>query len=116
MSMLFAKINPAAEVPQNTSPFAYEVIMADYITASANPYTLGTTSVNFNVVYGTPTFDEEGNMLTFTRLTSGSVTLSDGQISQWGLDDSVVLTEICTVLGTTAVEFVEGNPSNFNPF
>ena len=114
MSMLFAKINPAAEVPQNTSPFAFEVIMADYITASANPYTLGTTSVNFNVVYGTPTFDEQGNMLTFNPLTRGSVTLSDGQISQWGIDDRVVLTEICTVLGTTAVEFVEGNPSNFN--
>ena len=114
MSMLFAKISPAAEVPQNTSPFAFEVIMADYITASANPYTLGTTSVNFNVVYGTPTFDEQGNMLTFNPLTRGSVTLSDGQISQWGIDDRVVLTEICTVLGTTAVEFVEGNPSNFN--
>ena len=114
MSMLFAKISPAAEVPQNTSPFAFEVIMADYITASANPYTLGTTSVNFNVVYGTPTFDEQGNMLTFNPLTRGSVTLSDGQISQWGIDDRVVLAEICTVLGTTAVEFVEGNPSNFN--
>jgi hypothetical protein len=116
MSMLFAKINPAAEIPQNTSPFTFEVIEADYLTASATPYTLGTTSVNFNVVYGTATFDEEGNMLTFNSLTRGSVTLSDGQISQWGLDDSVVLTEICTVLGTTVVEFVEGNPSNFKLF
>jgi hypothetical protein len=116
MSMLFAKINPAAEVPQNTSPFTYEVIMADYLTASATPYRLGTTSVNFSVVYGKATFDQEGNMILFDRLTNGSVTLSDGEISDWGIDDTVVLTKICEKLGTTAVEFVEGNPSNFNPF
>jgi hypothetical protein len=42
--------------------------------------------------------------------------LSDGEISDWGIDDTVVLTKICEKLGTTAVEFVEGNPSNFNPF
>jgi hypothetical protein len=112
--MLFAKINPAAEIPQNTTPFTIEIIEADYITASADPYRLGSTSVNFNVVYGTATFDVDGNMVTFNRLSNGYVTLSDGQISSWGIDDSVVLTEICRVLGTTVVEFVEGNPSNFN--
>jgi len=114
--MLFAKINPAAEVPQNTSPFTYDVLDADYLTAAANPYRLGATSVNFNLIYGTATFDEDGNMTSFQRLTSGNITLSDGEISQWGIDDTVVLTTICEKLGTTAVEFVDGNPTNFNPY
>ncbi len=114
--MLFAKINPAAEVPNNTTPFSYDVINADYLTASANPYRLGATSVTFNLVYGTATFDEDGNMLTFNRLMNGNITLDGDEITDWGLDDTVVLTTICEKIGTTPVEFIEGNPSNFNNF
>lgn len=114
--MLFAKIDPVAEIPEMQSPFEYTVKQADYLTAVASPYRLGSTEVNFSLVYGSATFDTEGNMLTFDRLLGGNVTVSSPDIEEWGIDDSVILGKICEMVGTEAVEFVEGNPSNFNPF
>lgn len=110
MAMLFAKISPVADIPEMQSPFDYTVKHADYLTAIASPYKLGATEVYFNLIYGTATFDADGNMLTFNRLLGGSITLSDPDIEDWGIDDSVVLSTICEKVGTTAVEFVEGNP------
>lgn len=114
--MLFAKINPVAEIPEMESPFQYDVKHADYLTAVASPYCLGSTEVNFSLIYGTATFNAEGEMETFTRLLGGNITLDSTDIQDWGLDDSVVLGTICTKLGTEAVEFVEGNPKKMGPF
>lgn len=116
MPMLFAKINPVAEIPEMESPFAYDVKQADYLTAVASPYRLGSTEVNFSLIYGSATFDEQGNMETFTRLLGGNITLSSPDIEEWGIDDSVILDKICQKIGTDAVEFIEGDPKNFNPF
>ena len=114
--MLFAKINPAAEIPEMQSPFNYDVKQADYLTAVASPYRLGAKEVNFTLIYGSATFDAEGNMETFDRLLGGNLTVSSPDIEEWGIDDSVILGKICELLGTQAVEFIEGNPNNFNPF
>lgn len=116
MSMLFAKIDPVADIPQMQSPFQYDVKHADYLTAVASPYKLGSTEVNFSIIYGTATFDADGNMETFNRLLGGNITLSGPDIEDWGLDDSIVLATICQKVGTEAVEFIEGDPKNFNPF
>lgn len=114
--MLFAKINPVAQIPEMESPFAYDVKTANYLTAVASPYRLGAEEVNFSLVYGTATFNEQGEMETFTRLLGGSITLGAPYIQQWGLDDSVILGTICEQVGTEAIEFIEGDPKNFNPF
>lgn len=116
MLMLFAKINPVAEIPESESPFEYNVKQADYITAVASPYILGSQEVSFSLIYGTATFDAEGNMETFDRLLGGSLTLGSPYIQQWGIDDTVILGNICEVVGTTAIEFIEGDPKNFNIF
>lgn len=116
MAMLFAKINPVAEIPEMLSPFDYDVKQANYLTAVASPYKLGSTEVNFSLVYGTATFDADGKMETFNRLLGGNITLSGPDIQDWGLDDSVILATICEKVGTEAIEFIEGDPKNFNPF
>jgi len=116
MKMLFAKINPVAEIPEMESPFQYDVKQADYLTAVASPYRLGSTKVNFSLIYGSATFNEEGQMETFTRMLDGNITLTSPDIEEWGIDDSVILGTICEKVGTAAVEFIEGEPKNFNPF
>jgi hypothetical protein len=116
MKMLFAKINPVAQIPEMESPFAYDVKTANYLTAVASPYRLGAEEVNFSLIYGTATFNEQGEMETFTRLLGGSITLGAPYIQEWGLDDSVILGTICDQVGTEAIEFIEGDPKNFNPF
>jgi len=116
MKMLFAKINPVAEIPEMESPFEYVVKQADYLTAVASPYRLGAEEVNFSLIYGKATFDAEGNMETFTRLLGGSLTLGAPYIQEWGIDDTVILGTICEQVGTEAIEFIEGDPKDFNPF
>jgi hypothetical protein len=116
MKMLFAKINPVAQIPEMESPFAYDVKTANYLTAVASPYRLGAEEVNFSLIYGNATFNEEGQMETFTRLLGGSITLGAPYIQEWGLDDSVILGTICEQVGTEAVEFIEADPKGFNPF
>jgi hypothetical protein len=55
-------------------------------------------------------------METFTRLLGGSITLGAPYIQEWGIDDSVILGTICEQVGTEAIEFIEGDPKDFNPF
>ena len=110
--MLFAKIDPPAEFAQNPTPFSVEIKKADYITAAANPYKLGATEVSFNYILGNPEFNTEGKMVKFQRLGGGNIVLSGDEISDWGLDDTVVLEKICDKLGTSAVEFEDWNPEN----
>jgi hypothetical protein len=116
MKMLFAKINPVAQIPEMESPFAYDVKTANYLTAVASPYRLGAEEVNFSLIYGNATFNEEGQMETFTRLLGGSITLGAPYIQEWGLDDTVILGTICEKVVTAPVEFIEGEPKGFNPF
>lgn len=115
MPMLFAKISPAAQIPQMESPFQYDVQTADYLTAIASPYRLGSTEVNFTVIYGSATFGPTGAMATFNRSLTGFIVITSPDIESWGIDDSVILGTICQKLGTTATEFVYGDPTNFNP-
>ena len=115
MPMLFAKINPVAQIPQMESAFQYDVQTANYLTAIASPYKLGSTEVNFTLIYGTATFSQTGEMETFTRALGGNIILTSPDIDSWGIDDTVVLGTICQKLGTTVVEYVTGSPNNFNP-
>jgi hypothetical protein len=55
-------------------------------------------------------------METFKRLLGGSLNLGAPYIQEWGIDDTVILGTICEQVGTEAVEFIEGNPKDFNPF
>lgn len=114
MSVLLAKINPAAEVPVMTSPFQYEVKVADYITAVADQYRLGASQATFNIRYGSVTLDEAGEIKSFETLLTDRIVLEGADIADWGTDDSIVLTKICEKLGTEAVEFVEVNLEQFN--
>lgn len=103
--MLYGKINPQAEHPTQTSPFGVDIQYAQYMTAMATPYPLGAENVAFLVQFGNVTF-ENGVPVLFNAISSISISLDSTQIADWGLDDSVVLGEIATAIGTTVTETI----------
>lgn len=103
---MYAKINPSAEAVKQLTPFEYETTTADYMTAVANPYALGTNSVNFIVNFGFMTFDAQNYPIEFTFVTTTSVNLSGSQLSNWGADDSVIMQELATQLGCTILQII----------
>jgi len=103
--MLYAKITPTAKVTTSTSPFQTTTVDAEYMTAYARPYGLGATSVRFEVVFGNITTVDEKQK--FQVLTSSQASLNSDQIKNWGIDDTVALSEIATAIGTTVVSTIE---------
>lgn len=116
MKILFAKISPAAQIPNMESAFQYDVKVADYLTAVASVYRLGANKVDFTLIYGNGVFDSEGKMLSFERLLGGSITLASPEIDEWGNDDTVILNTICEKLGTKAVDFIVAELDNVGMF
>jgi hypothetical protein len=115
--MLIAEINPAAQIVTEANPFAPVTTEAAYMTAIARPYALGATTVNFQVTYGilvpAPEGSPVGTLPSFQGQFNTSVTLSGDQISSWGIDDTIILDEIATIVGTTVVETLTVQSDNF---
>lgn len=108
--MIFGKINPAATVYQQSTPFGSTTVTGSYMTAIARPYVLGANQVNFQVVYGNCTFDTgSGAVVNFQQVFSDNVTLSGNVIITWGENDAVILDAIATQQGTTVIEVVSGS-------
>lgn len=103
--MLFGKISPQAVIPQMITPFQQTELVANYITAIAEPYILGTNVVNFHVRYGNFNYNEENVPVSFETLHQVYVTLSGETIADWGTDDTTILTALAIEQGTTITEF-----------
>jgi hypothetical protein len=105
--MLLAKISPVAKQIVQTTPFETTEVSAEYMSALARPYALGSSKVNFEVVFGNlvelPVLDSEEVKQEFVRVTSSQVLLEDEEIGSWGTDDSVILSAIASKLGTSVV-------------
>jgi hypothetical protein len=110
--MIFAQIDPIASITNQSDPFHTTTITGSYMGAIARPYYLGADAVNFQVTYGNCIFDESGSVVNFQTIFNSSCTLTGSAIQNWGIDDSVILSEIATQQGTTVVAVVSG--SNFN--
>jgi len=104
--MLFAKISPAAQKVIQKTPFESTIVTADYMSALARPYSLGSNKVNFEVIYCTVTFDENQNPIKFDTVTSNNVTLQDSQLQGWGSDDSFILQQLASVLSVSVESYV----------
>lgn len=104
--MLYAKITPAAEKISQVTPFSAVTQTADYMSALARPYGLGSNSVNFEVLFGNITLDENNQPVKFQNVVSSNLTLSGDQLQSWGTDDSVVLQQIASILGVTIQSYV----------
>lgn len=115
--MLIAEISPAAQIVTEANPFSPVTTEAAYMAAIARPYALGATTVNFQVTYGllvpAPEGSPVGTLPSFQGLFNTSVTLSGDQISSWGIDDTIILDEIASVVGTTVVETITVQSDNF---
>lgn len=105
--MLFAKISPVAQIIIQNNPYNNTVIDCDYMGIIARPYVLGTEVVNFELQYGTITFDESDFPETFNYVKSYGITLSGNQLTNWGIDDTYIFQEIATILGITIVNYVD---------
>lgn len=105
--MLFAKVSPQAQVLTQVSPFSSVTRNVEYMSAIARPYPLGAESVNFEVLFGDVTFDENENPVMFQNVVTYNVTLESNQLSGWGVDDSYVLNQLASVLGTSVVSTLE---------
>jgi hypothetical protein len=103
--MLFGKINPHAVIPRMITPFEQTQIIAEYITASAQPYILGSDTVNFHVRYGNFNYNEENVPVSFETIHQVFISLSGQSIENWGTDDATVLSAIATEEGTSITEF-----------
>ena len=114
--MLIAQISPAAQIVTETNPFAPATTEAAYMAVIARPYALGTTTVNFQVTYGTltpaPEDSAAGTLPSFQGLFNTYITLSGDQLTAWGIDDTVILNEIATVVGTEIVETITVDSNN----
>lgn len=111
--MIFAKINPVASVVNQDGPFSTATVTGSYMAAIARPYTLGASQVNFQVIYGEVTLNELGSVSNFNAVLNTQVTLSGSAISSWGIDDSALLAEIATQVGTSVEEVVSGSINQF---
>lgn len=107
--MIFGKINPAAQIVKQTAPFEQQTIIAEWITAIARPYILGSTSVSFQVNYGNLITDPQGDVTGFNSLFNDSAVLTSAVISNWGTDDAFILNAIAEQKGTTVTETINAN-------
>lgn len=104
--MLFAKISPAAQKIIQTTPFESTTQTADYMSALARPYALGSNKVNFEVIYSNVIFDENQNPIKYENLTSNVLSLEGSQLQGWGTDDSYILQQIASILNITIQSYV----------
>jgi hypothetical protein len=107
--MLFAKINPPASVVQQTSPFTHDVAIGEWMSASANPYVLGSEMTTFSVYFGNfnPVAPEgQPAQPLFGLVYTTMMSFTSEQLSDWGTDDSVMLEIIAASLNTEITEFL----------
>ena len=105
--MLYAKISPASQYVKQLTPFTSETIVCEYVCASAEPYSLGANAVSFRMSFGTVTFNESNVPIGFNPFTSTTQEFSGSQLSNWGTDDSVVLTELVQAIGCTVLQIIQ---------
>ena len=107
-TVLFALINPTLKVPVSINEFSesVEYIQANYMYVKSQSFPLGSTSVQFQVVFGNVT-EKEGAIVNFRAEKSQNVILSGAPIEDWGTDDSEILYAIASTLGTNIVQITE---------
>ena len=111
---IFGQINPIITLVEQTNIFnpTPNYITANYMTAVANNYLLGTNEANFRIMYGNCAFDERGNVVEFKTIHTDSTTLAGNDITTWGEDDSVILEAIAKKQGTEITNIVSGSIEN----
>ena len=110
--MIFGKINPPATTVHQVTPFSSTTQTADLMIAIARPYCLGSTKVRFEVIFGNG--DISGDTVTnFVSVVDSGVILGKSSIESWGFDDSVILGEIATEMGTSIVQILTGSTNNY---
>lgn len=106
--MIYAKINPVAQVYNTNGPFGHTITTGSYAMAIADPYFLGASKVVFNIHYGDAII-KDSNSFEFYKISSATEVLSGSIIDTWGNDDSIILEELLRLQGTQVVEVLSGS-------
>lgn len=103
--MLICKITPPASKINKISPFSSTTETLEYMSTIARPYIPGSEENNFNVVYGSVTTDDKGDIKKFNQKESQRMMLTKEELSTWGTNDETLLQIIATKLGVSIVSF-----------
>ena len=108
--MLYAIINPKASIVEQTSPFDYDIILCEYMSASAQPYELGLNETRFQVNFiakNEPAKENEPAVPEYSVIHTDYVMLTSEQLSAWGTDDKDALVAIAQYYNTNITGYVE---------
>lgn len=100
---LLAKINPPLYRVEQTEQFGQNVnwVLADYMLVKANPYVLGSNSVDFSVSFVQYLTDEDTTSI--KTIHRDRVSLSGEEIEDWGTDDTTIFSSIADHFGIEIV-------------
>lgn len=105
--MLYAKINPPAKTIEQNSMFSGTIKNVEYMSANVRPYSIGSLTYNFEVIFGDITYIN--NVPSFKRILSKNILLTSNDISIWGTDDTVILQILASKLELSIIEYVTIN-------
>jgi hypothetical protein len=107
--MIFAKIEPAANIIIQEDAFRYTIDSPNYISAAATVYTIGGGETEFQIFFGYLIYPVEGEPAPkpFKSVYCQVLTLSAAELSDWGTDDTFVLQAIANKMQVNIVEFID---------
>lgn len=105
--ILVAEVNPTpkAYIPSNdmfTPPIEKD---CPYMLCIARPYTLGASSVNFEVQFGV--VKTQGDIEIFGYFIIKNVEMTQEELQNWGINDEACCNAVAQKLGLTCVSFKE---------
>jgi hypothetical protein len=103
--MLFAEINPPAQVSKQTSPFQSTTIQCNHFTCFSDRYDLNPTEMTFFVVFGQ--LEQKNGLKYFKKSYGEKVTLTSNDLANWGTDDSVILQKIASRYSVNIVKILD---------
>jgi hypothetical protein len=101
--MLLGKISPSVTKTYQISAFSSQTVTAEYMSVKAQNYVIGETEVDFTLRFGNLQLNALGKQ-EFDVILNDRISLTTQELSNWGVDDSVLLDIIASKIGTTITE------------
>ena len=108
--MLYATIEPKASIVKQLTPFDYDIILCEYMSASAQPYVLGSDETQFQVSFmakNEPAPEGEPAVPEYSVIYTDYIVLTSDQLSAWGEDDKQALIAIAAFYNVNITGYVE---------
>lgn len=101
--MLLVKLKQPVEKIYQGEGLNNITVTAEYLAAQINNYTMGEVKTDFYYKIGKVYFDDD-KPIQFDPVIRGYVTVSENDLSDWGIDDYVALKAVSIALGVEIEE------------